>query len=132
MRKILIVEDNYMMRVFLLNYLGKTHEVKAVETPTEAQALITQGQHFDLILCDYQEENTEACQILNTLNLQMAWSGTSLFILTDEDKSDQRINALQTGAKDTLSKPFNPKELTLRINSLLNQTNQFTGLRTVA
>ncbi|MFY0594633.1 response regulator [Roseivirga sp.] len=132
MKKILIVEDNYMMRVFLLNYLGKTYDVAAVETPSEALALASQGQQFDLVLSDYQKEHSEESEVLNALNLQLAWSSTSLFILTDEDKSDQRINALNTGAKDTLSKPFNPKELNLRINSLLDQSNLFTGLRTVA
>lgn len=132
MKKILIIEDNYMMRVFLLNYLGKTYDVKAVENPSEALKISTNGEYFDMIVSDYQSKNTEEEASLQALNMQLSWNGTSLFVLTDEDKSDQRINALTTGAKDTLSKPFNPQELNLRINTLLNQANQFTGLRTVA
>lgn len=132
MKKILIIEDNYMMRVFLLNYLSKTYDVKAVENPSEALELSAQGAHFDMIVSDYQISNSEEEAALHALNMQLSWKGTSLFVLTDEDKSDQRINALSTGAKDTLSKPFNPQELNLRINTMLDQANQFTGLRTVA
>ena len=132
MKKILIIEDNYMMRVFLLNYLSKTYDVKAVENPSEAFKLSATGEHFDMIVSDYQKGNSEEEAALQALNMQLSWKGTSLFVLTDEDKSDQRINALTTGAKDTLSKPFNPQELNLRINTMLDQANQFTSLRTVA
>ena len=38
-------------------------------------------------------------------------------VLTDQDKSDQRIETLKLGAKDSVSKPFNPVELQLRIMS---------------
>lgn len=132
MKKILIIEDNYMMRVFLLNYLGKTYDVKAVESPSEALILSAKGVNFHMVISDYQISNSEEEASLYALNMQLSWQGTSLFVLTDEDKSDQRINALSAGAKDTLSKPFNPQELNLRINTMLDQENQFTGLRTVA
>ncbi len=132
MKKILIIENNYMMRMFLINYLGKSYDVTAVETPSESIALMVNGARFDLVVCDYYSENDAQYTDLQALHLHLNWESGSLFILTDKDKSEQRINALQNGAKDTLSKPFNPKELTVRISTLLNKSAQFSGLRTVA
>ena len=132
MKKILIIEDNSMMRMFLSNYLGRHYQVEVVESPSAALELCERGSYFDLIISDYYNQGSEEIQAIQALNLQVNWRGTSLFMLTDEDKSEQRIAALSIGARDTLSKPFNPKELNLRVGSLLDQTNQFTDLRTVA
>lgn len=132
MKKILIIEDNSMMRMFLTNYLGRHYDVEAVESPSKAAQLCGNGKLYDLIITDFYKQGSEEIQTIQALNLQTNWRGTSLFMLTDEDKSEQRITALSIGAKDTLSKPFNPKELDLRISSLIDQSNQFTDLRTVA
>lgn len=132
MKKILIIEDNDMMRLFLQNYLGKVYAVKTVSTPSQAMVYCEQNSLPDLVISDYQEKHSEESEILKALNMQLQWRNTPLFILTDEDKSVQRMNALSTGARDTMSKPFNPKELNLRVDCLLNQLPQTQVLRTVA
>ncbi len=64
--------------------------------------------------------------------MQIKWRNIPLFMLTDQDKSSERIDAFSLGAKDTLSKPFNPKELVLRIDSILNISSSMAEIRTVA
>lgn len=133
MKKILIIEDNSMMRMFLSNYLGKNYLVKAVESPSEAIKLLSESDsHFDMVITDYIQQNSEEVQAIQALNLQLKWKSIPLFMLTDEDKSEQRIAAFSLGANETLSKPFNPKELNLRISLILDQHHEFKGLRTVA
>lgn len=132
MKKILIIEDNYMMRMFLINYLGRSYDVTAVESPHRALPLQDRGEQFDLIISDYYPEDKGESIAFQLLTSQIDHEETSLFVLTDHDKSEQRISALSNGARDTLSKPFNPQELRLRVSSVLNENNQFTGLRTVA
>ncbi len=132
MKKILVIDDNAMMRMFLENYLGKTYEVVAVETPTEALKLHDAGLVPQMILADYHAKSSPEVTALNALSRQNNWADSPLFILTDDDKSEQRIDAFTLGAKDTMSKPFNPKELNMRMESMMGAVPATTTLRKVA
>jgi len=116
MKTILLIEDHELMRLFLVNYLNSEYEVISVATIKEANAWI-KYQHADLILADFPK-NEDSLE-MNVLQDQIQGSLTNLVVITDQDKSEQRIKALQWGAKDCLSKPFNPVELKLRIKSQL-------------
>jgi DNA-binding response OmpR family regulator len=116
MKTILLIEDHELMRLFLVNYLNSEYEVISVATTKEANAWI-KYQHADLILADFPK-NEDSLE-MDLLQDQIQGSLTNLVIITDQDKSEQRIKALQWGAKDCLSKPFNPVELKLRIKSQL-------------
>jgi DNA-binding response OmpR family regulator len=116
MKTILLIEDHELMRLFLVNYLNSEYEVISVATIKEANAWI-KYQHADLILADFPK-NEDSLE-MDLLQDQIQGSLTNLVIITDQDKSEQRIKALQWGAKDCLSKPFNPVELKLRIKSQL-------------
>lgn len=132
MKKILVIDDNPMMRMFLENYLGKSYEVIAVETPTRALALHNQSFKPHIILADYHDKSSPEFTALNILIEQANWANLPLFILTDEDKSEQRIDAFNLGAKDTISKPFNPKELNMRMESVMANMPTMMTLRKVA
>ena len=49
---------------------------------------------------------------------------TPIILLTAKGEADERIKGLETGADDYLPKPFEPKELLLRINNILNKTSK--------
>lgn len=132
MKKLLIIEDHPMMRMFLQNYLGRNYNVTAVSTPEEAVDHCTQNTFPHLIMCDYKDKQSESYQVLQSLCMQIKWRNIPLFMLTDQDKSSERIDAFSLGAKDTLSKPFNPKELIMRVDSMLNMSSEMTEIRTVA
>jgi len=131
MRKLLIIEDHPMMRLFLQNYLGSNYDVSAVATPEEAVEHCLENNYPHLIMCDYKDKQSESYQILQSLCMQIKWRNIPLFMLTDQDKSSERIDAFSLGAKDTLSKPFNPQELVMRIDSMLNISSSMTEIRTV-
>lgn len=130
MEKVLIIENNAMMRLFLSNYLSTNYEVLAVESPK--QALGVNSQEFSLVLSDYHAPESEAYQALKKLQTSMAWQGIPMVVLTDEHKSEQRITAFKLGAQDCLSKPFNPVELSLRLQTLVAQKETKMVYRPVA
>ncbi|WP_323755844.1 response regulator [Roseivirga sp.] len=131
MENILIVESNTMMRLFLANYLGDNHFVKAVKSPAEALEWL-EGNDAALILADYQTKNSQEYQDLSQLKRQADLYTMPMIILTDNDKSEQRIHALELGVSDSISKPFSPIELSLRVNVALKPGQLRTRLQKVA
>lgn len=113
MKTILLIEDNDMMRMFLIHYLGQDHQVYAVKTPLEAVDWIN-TEPVDMIVSDYPANPFLASQA-KTLRNTADSKRIPILMLTDQDKSEQRINAFHLGAKDCISKPFNPIELKMRV-----------------
>jgi DNA-binding response OmpR family regulator len=132
MEKILIIEDNEMMRLFLASYFSKNYEVTTAETPAQANKIIEDGADFALIMADYQPKETTARAEFNLFHLKMKARNIPVVILTDNDKSDQRIDSLSLGIEDCLSKPFNPIELSMRVEQLAIKDNYRIQYRTVA
>lgn len=131
METILIVESNTMMRLFLANYLENDHSVKAVKSPAEALEWLEVNEAA-LILADYQIKNSNEYQELGQLKKQADLNSTPMIILTDNDKSEQRIHALELGVSDSISKPFSPIELSLRVNVALKAGQARTRFQKVA
>jgi DNA-binding response OmpR family regulator len=129
MNTILLIENHEMMRLFLLNLLGADYDVHAVATIQEATSWL-KGGHADLILGGYTD--AQLASEVNRLREYAAAKSTPWIVLTEQDKSEQRIKALSWGAKDCVSKPFNPVELKLRIQSHLSYFTFSRGLVSVA
>lgn len=106
-----------MMRLFLQNLFSAEYEVHAVRNSQEAVSWLN-NNHVDLILGGFNENplSTEIDQLRHYSQKK----NTPWIVLTEQDKSDQRIKAFSLGAKDCVSKPFNPVELKLRIQSHLS------------
>ena len=113
MKSILLIEDNDMMRMFLVHFLGQDHQVYAVKTPQEAEEWL-KSEPVDIIVSDYPANPFLVVQIKSLKNAAEN-RRIPILMLTDQDKSEQRIHAFQWGAKDCLSKPFNPVELKMRM-----------------
>lgn len=108
-----------MMRLFLINYLDKNFDVTAVESPSEALELLEKRMRPDAVISNfYGSKNLERKPFLELIS-ELEERSIPLLVLTDQDKSDQRIETLKLGAKDSISKPFNPVELQLRILSAI-------------
>ena len=106
-----------MMRLFLINYLDKNFDVTAVESPTEAHELLEKKWRPDAVISNFYGNKSLERKPFVDLIAELEGRGIPLLVLTDQDKSDQRIETLKLGAKDSVSKPFNPVELQLRIMS---------------
>lgn len=104
------------MRLFLVNYFNTEFHVEAVEKPHQAKRLLETGI-YDLVVMDNHKKGSKDHEDLKELISLLEWQNVPNILLTDTEKSSERIEALEIGANDTMSKPFNPVELSLRIKS---------------
>lgn len=116
---ILVVDDDDRIRTLLTRYLGQQgYWVSAAE---DAAAARTQMQmlKFDLAILDVMmpgESGIELAKYISTAR------GTPILMLTAMGETNDRIAGLEAGVDDYLSKPFEPRELLLRISSILRRT----------
>jgi len=115
---ILIVDDDNRLRSLIRRYLVDNGFI-AVMAPDAAQARkILKTLKFDLIILDVMMPNETGVEFLKDLRKT---SQIPVLMLTAQNESADRIAGLETGADDYLAKPFEPKELILRIKSILKR-----------
>lgn len=122
MYHILIIDDDNRIRNLLEKYLIKNNFiVKSAPNTTEAREIM-QKYVFDLIIVDNMMPNESGIEFL--CNIRQNNNNTPAIMLTALGEIENRIEGLSSGADDYLSKPFEPKELVLRINNILKRTSK--------
>ena len=128
-KKVLIIEQHPMMRLFLHNYLSKYYEVRSFESFRAVFEDMDKIIYPDLIVAHFCAEGSEDYEYLKDLHLNIFLRDRPILMLTDKDNSLQRIESLKIGAKDSISKPFNPLELTERIELHTQTFDQMNSQR---
>ena len=85
MKYLMIVEDNYIMRLFLVNYFNTEFNVTAVEKPHQARELVKNG-YYDLVIMDNHQEKSNDHEELKKLIAQLKWQNIPNVLLTDSQK----------------------------------------------
>ena len=125
-RHVLVVDDDVKLRQLLHAYLTKNDfTVSEAGKPSEADALL-QLFVFDVIILDVMMPEQDG--ISYTAKLRRKGLQSPILILTAKGDSQDRIVGLESGADDYLPKPFEPKELLLRLNNLIKR--QMTSSKT--
>jgi two-component system phosphate regulon response regulator OmpR len=118
---LLIVDDDERIRVLLQKYLIRNgFLVTAARDAAHARRILS-GLDFDLMVIDVMmpgEDGLSLCKHIRET------STTPIMLLTAKAETEERIQGLEAGADDYLGKPFEPKELLLRINSILRRIPQ--------
>ena len=115
---ILVVDDDLRLRRLLQRYLEENgFAVSAAKDAENARFFLEQYQ-FDLLIVDVMMPNETGIEFLQKLRLE---SNIPAIVLTAMGEAKDRINGLEAGADDYLPKPFEPKELVLRINNILRR-----------
>lgn len=115
---ILIVDDDERIRGLLKKFLSRNgFWVSAVRDAAHARRLL-EGLEFDLIVLDVMMPGEDGFTLTKSLRETLA---TPILLLTARGESGDRITGLEAGADDYLAKPFEPKELLLRINAILRR-----------
>lgn len=118
---ILIVDDDQRLRSLLLRYLAESgYRVTAATDAADAKAHLS-GLIFDLIVLDVMMPGESGLVLTN--HLRQKKNDVPILLLTAMDEVPDRIAGLEAGADDYLSKPFEPKELVLRIESILRRSS---------
>lgn len=116
---ILVVDDDDRLRELLTKYLSESgFRVSSAESAAEAR-LIMAGIAFDLIVLDVMMPGETGLEFAETVRPR---GSVPILMLTAMGEVDDRINGLEHGADDYLVKPFEPRELVLRINNILRRT----------
>jgi two-component system phosphate regulon response regulator OmpR len=115
---LLIVDDDERIRGLLQKYLIRNgFLVSAARDAAHARRLLS-GLEFDLIVVDVMMPGEDGMSLTRALRDEI---GTPILLLTAKGESEDRIAGLEAGADDYLVKPFEPKELLLRINAILRR-----------
>ena len=115
---LLIVDDDERIRGLLQKFLARNgFWVSAARDAAHARRLLS-GLDFDLIVLDVMMPGEDGISFARSLRAERA---TPILLLTAKGETSDRIAGLEAGADDYLSKPFEPKELLLRINAILRR-----------
>ena len=119
----MIIDDSEMMRVFLSHYFKKNYNVSTFNTGMEALEEIDRGMVPDIILLDLNMPGMSGHEMLTHIKTSVLNQDIRVIILSGMTETSDRIRCLEAGADDFVTKPFNPKELELR---LLKHVRQFS------
>ncbi len=115
---LLIVDDDERIRGLLQKFLIRNgFIVSAARDAAHARRLLG-GLEFDLIVLDVMMPGEDGITLTRELRAEIA---TPILLLTARGEASDRIAGLEAGADDYLPKPFEPKELLLRINAILRR-----------
>lgn len=118
---LLIVDDDERIRGLLQKFLMRSgFLVTSARDAAHARRLLD-GLEFNLIVLDVMMPGEEGLSLTRDLRKRMA---TPILLLTARGETRDRIEGLEAGADDYLAKPFEPKELLLRINAILRRVPQ--------
>lgn len=116
---IMVVDDDRRLRDLLVKFLKeKEFRVCAAHSAAEARAQLALNK-IDLIVLDIMMPGETGLEL--TKSLRAAGSIIPILFLTAKDSLDEKIEGLEMGADDYLSKPFEPSELTARIRAILRR-----------
>ncbi len=116
---ILVVDDDEGIRSLVKQYLNENNflvtTAKSAEDATEKIKIID----FDIIILDIMMPGKSGLQFIQDNKDKLL---TPIILLTAKGTADERVTGLEIGADDYLPKPFEPKELVLRIKNILKKT----------
>ncbi|NNE54300.1 MAG: response regulator [Sulfitobacter sp.] len=115
---LLIVDDDERIRTLLQKFLMRHGFLVTAARDAGHARRILSGLDFDLIVLDVMMPGEDGLSLTRALRETMQ---TPILLLTAKGETGNRIEGLEAGADDYLSKPFEPKELLLRINAILRR-----------
>ena len=118
---LLVVDDDRRIRALLLRFLvAEGYRVSTAETAQEARAKLL-GLKFDLLVLDVMMPGENGFDLVKAIRTS---SAVPILMLTARDEKESRIMGLEIGADDYLAKPFEPRELSLRVANILKRARR--------
>jgi two-component system phosphate regulon response regulator OmpR len=115
---LLVVDDDERLRTLLQRYLSSNgFRVSAAANAADARALM-KSMAFDLLILDVMMPGESGFDLTKSVR---ANSSVPILMLTAKGEAEDRIKGLEHGADDYLAKPFEPRELLLRVSALLRR-----------
>ena len=118
---ILVVDDDDGIRFLVKQYLNENNFLVTTSNSAEDATKKIMIIKFDLIVLDVMMPGKSGLDFIRENKNSI---DTPIILLTAKGKANERVQGLEFGADDYLAKPFEPKELTLRIKNILNKTKK--------
>ena len=118
---ILVVDDDDRIRELVKEYLNKNDFIISTGNSAEEAKIKLGYFKFDLIVLDVMMPGQNGFELTKEKKKN---SNVPIILLTAKGEVENRIQGLELGADDYLSKPFEPKELLLRINNIIKKNKK--------
>ena len=123
---ILVVEDDNSVKNLITTTL-KAHDYRYLTAPNGATAILEASSHNpDIVLLDLGLPDIDGVEVIKKIR---TWSNMPIIVISARSEDTDKIDALDAGADDYLTKPFGINELMARVNSLIRR---YTTLNPVA
>ena len=116
---LLVVDDDERIRSLLQQFLVQDGYLISTAENAEQARILLSGIEFDLIILDVMMPGQDGISFAG--ELRNLGNNTPILLLTARGETEDRIKGLEAGADEYLPKPFEPKELLLRINAILRR-----------
>ena len=123
---ILVVDDDDGIRSLVKKYLNENNFIVTTADNAENASKKIEIIKFDLIILDIMMPGKSGLEFLKDNKKKL---DTPVILLTAKGEASERVEGLEIGADDYLPKPFEPKELILRIKNILNKTKKTEQVR---
>ena len=118
---ILVVDDDEGIRSLVKKYLNENKYIVNTAKSAEDASKKIEIIKFDLIILDIMMPGKNGLEFIQENKKKL---DTPLLLLTAKGQANERVEGLELGADDYLAKPFEPKELILRIKNILSKTRK--------
>ena len=118
-KHLLIVDDSPVMRTLLSEVLRETYDVATASDGIEALEHLLKAEPVDAMILDLSMPRMGGVELLGRIRQMAAFVQLPVVVVSGHYESLERISAIEAGANDFMTKPFNPLELKLRLSRLL-------------
>ena len=118
---ILIVDDDNRIRGLLKDYLSRNEYIVSTAEDAEQAKLKLEIIKFDIIILDVMMPGQDGYELTKEIKKNLK---TPVILLTAKGEVENRIKGLELGADDYIGKPFEPRELLLRIKNIISKNNK--------
>ena len=125
---ILVVDDDDGIRSLVKKYLNENNFLVTTANSAEDASEKIKIIKFDLIILDIMMPGKNGLEFINDNKKKL---DSPIILLTAKGEANERVEGLEIGADDYLPKPFEPKELILRIKNILNKTLKTEQVRII-
>ncbi len=118
---ILVVDDDDGIRSLVKRYLNENNYLVTTSNSAEDAVIKTGIIEFDLIILDIMMPGKNGLEFIQENKKKIS---APIILLTAKGEANERVEGLEVGADDYLPKPFEPKELLLRIRNIIEKTKK--------
>ncbi|SFU46566.1 two-component system, chemotaxis family, response regulator CheY [Pustulibacterium marinum] len=123
MKKILVIDDKETLSGLVAQFLGTNFDVTTKLNGYDALQWLQDSNLPDVIITDLQMPKMDGFEFINKVKQSGFFAEIPIIVLSCKNSSKDRISCLKAGASDYMVKPFNPEELLIRIENLLQKNN---------